>query len=296
MRSFPLFAALLLVGCGSSQLMTGGNGGGSAQGDGGTRAGGSAGGGTAGGTAGGASAGGRAGGSGGGTVTGGGSAAGGSAAGGAAGGGTVTGGGMAGGGSAGGSSAGGSAGGGSAGCSASSCASGCCLNGTCQPGTQPLACGTGGITCVTCMTNEACNSQACGLDPQSMWRVHATSARIASTKIGGAGWDSFGGDPDGYVDLYCPATSSGITDSSSEVSNSLTPSWTDGECTMTAAALMSSGFAFAVYDGDGLLGGADDLIAPKTTVLVTGATLMAGTVMQGPVSALTSITFTFTRM
>lgn len=146
------------------------------------------------------------------------------------------------------------------------------------------------------MTNQACNGQQCGLDPQSMWRVHATTARIAATKIGGAGWDSFGGDPDGYVDFFCPATSSSITDSSSEVTNSFTPSWTDGECTMTAAALLSSGFAFAVYDGDGLLGGADDEVAPKTTVTVTEATLMAGTVMRGPVSALTSITFTFTRM
>lgn len=146
------------------------------------------------------------------------------------------------------------------------------------------------------MNNQACNSQMCGLDPQSMWRIRATTARIMATKIGGAGWDSFGGDPDGYVDLYCPATSSSITDSSSEVTNSLTPSWTDGECTMTAAALMSSGFAFAVYDSDGILGGADDLIAPKTTVMVTGTTLMAGTVMRGPVSALISITFTFTRM
>jgi len=146
------------------------------------------------------------------------------------------------------------------------------------------------------MNTEACNSQMCGLDPQSRWRVHASTARIAATKLGGAGWDSLGGDPDGYVDLYCPATNSGITDSSSPVTNSFTPSWTDGQCTMTAAALLSTGFAFAVLDSDGLLGGADDLIAPKTTVTVTGATLMAGTVTRGPVSALTSITFTFTRM
>lgn len=291
MRTLPLFTALLLVGCGSAQLMTGegGRGGGSAQSDGGARAGGSAGG-AAGGSAGGAS-----GGSGGGSVTGGGSG-GGSSAGGSAAGGSATGGGSTAGGSAGGSSAGGSAGGGSAGCSASTCASGCCLNGTCQPGTQPLACGTGGVACATCMTNQACNSQQCGLDPQSMWRVRATTARIAARKLNGDNWDGLGGDPDGVAHLYCPATSSSITDSSSEVTNSFTPTWTDSECTMTAAALLSSGFAFAVADADGLLGGADDQIAPKTTVMVTEATLMAGTVMRGPVSALTSITFTFTRL
>lgn len=215
--------------------------------------------------------------------------------GGSAAGGSAMGGGSAGG-SAGGSSAGGSAGGGSAGCSASTCATGCCLNGTCQPGTQPLACGTGGVACETCMTNQACTTQQCGLDPQSMWRVRATSARIAARKLNGDNWDGFGGDPDGTVDLYCPSTSSSVTDSSSEVTNSFTPTWTDGECTLTAAALLSSGFAFAVFDADGLFGGANDQIAPKTTVPVTEATLMAGTVMRGPVSALTSITFTFTRM
>ena len=216
--------------------------------------------------------------------------------GGAAAGGSAMGGGAAAGGSAGGSSAGGAAGGGSAGCSASTCATGCCLNGTCQPGTQPLACGTGGMACETCMTNQACTAQQCGLDPQSMWRVRATTARIAARKLNGDNWDGFGGDPDGTVDLYCPSTSSSVTDSSSEVTNSFTPTWTDGECTMTAAALLSSGFAFAVVDADGLFGGANDQIAPKTTVMATEATLMAGTVMRGPVSALTSITFTFTRI
>ncbi|MDP3233286.1 MAG: hypothetical protein Q8N26_10960 [Myxococcales bacterium] len=288
MRTLSLFTALLLVGCGSAELTTGGGGGGAAQGDGGARAGGSAGG-SAGG-AGGSAAGGA---SGGGSVTGGGSA-GGSSAGGAAAGGSATGGGSSAGGSAGGSSAGGSAGGGSAGCSASTCASGCCLNGTCQPGTQLLACGTGGAACETCMANQACTAQRCGLDPQSMWRVRTTTARIAARKLNGDNWDTFGGDPDGYVNLYCPATSSSVTDRSSEVTNSFTPTWTDSECTMTAAALLSTGFAFAVSDGDGL--SSDDEIAPKTTVMVTEATLMAGTVMRGPVSALTSITFTFTRM
>ncbi len=145
------------------------------------------------------------------------------------------------------------------------------------------------------MTNEACTGQTCGFDPQSMWRVHPSSAVTNSTKIGGSGWDSFGGDPDVYVDLHCPA-SGGITDSTSTASDTTTPSWSDGECVMTAAELMSTGFAFAVYDEDGLLGGADDLVAPKTTVPVTSADLMAGSVMRGPVSALTSITFTFSRM
>jgi hypothetical protein len=151
------------------------------------------------------------------------------------------------------------------------------------------------MACDTCMTDQACNSQRCGLDPQSMWRVRATAARISPTKTGGAGWDTLG-DPDPYVNLYCPASSTTITDASSDVTNSYTPTWTDSECTMTAAALASSGFAFSVYDADGFFGGADDLIAPKTTVTVTEPNLMTGSVVRGPISTLISITFTFTRM
>ncbi len=146
------------------------------------------------------------------------------------------------------------------------------------------------------MTNEACTAQACGFDPQSMWRLHPSTARVAPTKLSGSGWDPGGAAPDPYVQLFCPATSSSFTDRTASASTTLTPSWSDGECVMTAAQLMSTGFAFAVYDADGLLGGADDLIAPKTTVMVSGADLMAGTLTRGPVSALTSITFTFSRM
>lgn len=294
MRSSFFVAALLSVGCGSASLTTGGGtGGGSVT----TMDAGAAGGSASGGGQAGAPGGGVAGGRAGGTATGGGLATGGGVVGGGtggSGGGVVTGGGVAGGGMAGGGAAGGSAGG-SAGCSAATCATGCCLNGTCQPGTQPLACGTAGVACAQCMTNEACTGQTCGFDPQSMWRVHPSSAVTNSTKLSGSGWDSFGGDPDPYVDLHCPS-SGGITDSTSSVSDTTMPSWSDGECVMTAAELMSSGFAFAVYDADGILGGADDLIAPKTTVRPTSADLMAGTVMRGPVSALTSITFTFSRM
>lgn len=315
MRTPSLLLALVFVGCGSAQLMTGGTGGGTARVDGGPTGGGGAatGGGTAGGaaTGGGNTAGGSAfagGSAGGGSAFAGGSTAGGSAfAGGSTAGGSALAGGSAGGGSAGGNAAGGSvsgggsagggsSGGGTAGCTPTSCPSGCCLNGTCQPGTQPLACGTNGDACLTCMMNESCTNQACGIDPQSMWRVRPTSARVAATKIGGSSWDSFGGDPDPFVNVYCPATSSSVTASTSTVDNSYTPTWTSGECTMTAAALMSAGFAFSVYDSDGVLGGADDLIAPKTTVVLTSATLMAGTVTRGPISALTSITFTLTRM
>lgn len=187
-------------------------------------------------------------------------------------------------------------GGGSAGCTAASCPTGCCLNGTCQPGTQPIACGTGGVACAQCMMNQACANQTCGLDPQSMWRIHPTMGQVTMKKTNGDNWDGFGGAPDPYVNLYCPATAASITDTSSEASNTLSPTWTDGECVVTAAQLLADGFAFSVYDADGFFGGADDSIIGKTTVTVTMADLMAGSRAHGPGSALVSISFSLTRM
>lgn len=146
------------------------------------------------------------------------------------------------------------------------------------------------------MMNEACANQSCGLDPQSMWRVRPTMGTVTMRKPNGDNWDGFGGEPDPYVNLYCPATASSITVTSSEASNTLTPSWTTGSCVLTAAQLLSAGFAFSVYDADGFFGGADDLILAKTTVPVTTADLMAGSISRGPASALVSIAFTFTRM
>lgn len=280
MRSTLCLLALALSACGSAHLVTGspkdGGAGGTAMG-----------GGTGGAMGGGASGGGAVGGG----ATGGGTSGGGVAGGGVAGGGQA--GGVVGGGTAG----GGSAGGGSASCTATSCPTGCCLNGTCQPGTQPLACGTGGVACAQCMTGDACSTaQTCILDPQSQWTVHPASAAVNSSKPSGSGWDSFGGAPDPYVDLYCPASASSITDSSSSVDNSYQPTWSDGECTVTADQLMTTGFAFAVFDSDGLLGGADDSIAPKTTKVLTEAELRAGMVSHGATSGLGSIQFSLTRV
>ncbi|MBL8940923.1 MAG: hypothetical protein JNM69_40645, partial [Archangium sp.] len=97
-----------------------------------------------------------------------------------------------------------------------------------------------------------------------------------------------------YVDLYCPSNETSVTSSTPTVTDSSSPSWSSGGCVMTAAELLSLGFAFAVYDEDGAT--ADDRIAAKTTVTVTQSDLMSGTLTRGPMSSLTSITFTFSRM
>jgi hypothetical protein len=50
-------------------------------------------------------------------------------------------------------------------CGPGNCPSGCCdTNGMCQLGTDPAACGSGGVACASCATGQACTSQACSCD------------------------------------------------------------------------------------------------------------------------------------
>jgi hypothetical protein len=181
-----------------------------------------------------------------------------------------------------------------AGCSAASCATGCCLNGTCQPGTQPLACGTMGMTCAQCMAGTTCQMQGCRVDPTSMWRVRPVSATIAMRKANGDTWDINNGSPDVFVTMYCPATASSGTDTAT-VDNTFMPAWAMGGCTMTAGALQMTGFAFSVTDADGFPN-PDDTITGKTTVRLMPTDFTSPMLMRGPVGQTQSITFALTRM
>ncbi len=51
--------------------------------------------------------------------------------------------------------------GGSCQCDSTSCAGGCCSGGVCNPGTTASACGTGGLSCATCLAGWDCAAGAC---------------------------------------------------------------------------------------------------------------------------------------
>lgn len=57
--------------------------------------------------------------------------------------------------------------GGTGGCSPSLCPTGCCTaSGFCEPGTELIACGTTGIACLNCATNnQICSNQICVAGP-----------------------------------------------------------------------------------------------------------------------------------
>jgi hypothetical protein len=145
------------------------------------------------------------------------------------------------------------------------------------------------------MNGDVCTAQACGVDPTSMWRVRPVSAVIAAMN-GSSNWDTFGGLPDVFVTMYCPANASSGTDTPT-VDNTLTPSWSSGGCTASAQALLSTGFAWEAFDHDGVLN-PNDTITSKTTVTLSVMDLASTpmTLMRGPVGATQSIVFELTRM
>lgn len=167
---------------------------------------------------------------------------------------------------------GGTGGGTGSSCGASSCA-GCCLAGACQAGSTASACGKGGGTCSVCQAHQVCRvDQTCGVDPNSSWNVQPSSATITATN-NGTSWDADNSPPDPYVDLFCPAGASTITSTTPAVQDTLSPTWSTGGCIMKASDLLSSGFAFQVWDQDVL---SDDPVCPRTTLSVNQSDFVGG--------------------
>ncbi len=156
-------------------------------------------------------------------------------------------------------------------CGPNNC-TGCCLNGACQPGLTTAGCGKGGASCTVCTGRQICKAdQACGVDPESTWVLHPSAATIAA-KNGAADWDVGGGAPDPYVSLWCPPTNPAAVVTPT-VNDSLSPSWTTGSCTLKGKDLLSTGFAFQVFDEDIAVA---DPVSTKQTVVATEAQLQAG--------------------
>jgi hypothetical protein len=148
------------------------------------------------------------------------------------------------------------------------------MNGACQTGLTAAGCGKSGATCAVCSGKQICKAdQACGVDPESMWKVQPVSATVA-TKNGAADWDVGGGAPDPYVSMWCPpsATAPLVTPT---VKDSFSPMWTTGGCTVKGKDLLSLGFAVQVFDEDIA---APDAVGTKRTVVPTEAELLAGSV------------------
>lgn len=159
------------------------------------------------------------------------------------------------------------------GCTAATCA-GCCLNGACQPGNTAAACGKGAAACATCGTNQVCKAeQTCGVDPESTWTLQPTAASISTTIPGGGGtWDTMGGAPDPFVELWCP-TSAAASTRTPTVQDTFNPTWSSGGCSAKARELLQSGFGVQVWDEDATT---NDAITSKGTISVSEAALTEG--------------------
>lgn len=199
-----------------------------------------------------------------------------------------TGGGGAGGGAA-------TGGGSSQGCSAATCV-GCCFNNQCQPGNTASGCGKNGVACAACQTNQTCRvDQTCGVDPDASFRITPVSARVKMLDpADGQPWDAAASPPDTRVFLYCPASSPTPTASTSEATDTYTPSWstTNGTCVMKARDLLGSGFAFSAIDVDAI---SDDVILGPTTVTLGENNFVLGRGVLQNVGGFDEITFSVVR-
>ncbi|WNG55040.1 hypothetical protein F0U59_09820 [Archangium gephyra] len=168
-------------------------------------------------------------------------------------------------------------------CSASNCA-GCCFNNVCQTGNTASACGKAGATCSACGSAQVCRTnQTCGVDPNSVWRVQPTSARIASSD-NGTSWDGDGSAPDVVVAMRCPGST---TSTETPEVESYTPAWTSGGCTAKASQLLAEPWVFQLWDIDF---SSNDTITDSLALRITEEFLTAGGVTVNASGGMTSMT------
>jgi hypothetical protein len=168
-------------------------------------------------------------------------------------------------------------------CSAANCA-GCCFNNTCQAGNTAAACGKAGAACTACGTAQVClTRQACGVDPESTWRVQPLSARIAATDNGTA-WDGDGSAPDVFIAMQCPGSE---TVTSTPEVQSYTPAWSTGGCIARAGQLLAGPWVLQVWDSDVSV---NDTITDTLGFQLTEEDFTEGTLTFGSSGGMTSLT------
>ncbi|MBE2248820.1 MAG: hypothetical protein IAE78_04660 [Myxococcus sp.] len=186
-------------------------------------------------------------------------------------------------------------GGSSQGCSAATCV-GCCFNDQCQPGNTASGCGKNGVACTACQMNQTCRvDQTCGVDPDASFRITPVSARVKMLDpADGQPWDAAASPPDTRVFLFCPASASSSTASTSEATDTYTPSWstTSGACVMKARELLTGGFGFSAIDVDAI---SDDVIVGRTTVTLGENNFVVGRGGLMNVGGFDEITFSVVR-
>lgn len=121
--------------------------------------------------------------------------------------------------------------------------------------------------------------------------MQPTSASVKPTN-NGTSWDGDGSGPDPYVSLACPATSTTFTNSTPEVPNNYSPTWSTGGCTMKARDLMQTGFVFQAFDSDI---SADDPITQAYSSKVVEASFVQNGFTMAAMDGLNSLTFSLQR-
>lgn len=173
-------------------------------------------------------------------------------------------------------------------CSPATC-SGCCFNNICQTGTSITGCGKGGERCSVCdsAAYEIClPQQTCDLDPNGLWRLLLTAAKIRSTD-GTGGWDGTSGSlPDPYFRMG--------SFKSQTKADTLSPTWSDQGANFKASDLTSLGVYLEIWDEDAT--SSDDVVAPRSLFRFQTANLAAGEATISGWGQTTSVTLRFVKL
>ena len=126
------------------------------------------------------------------------------------------------------------------------CASGCCSGTGCQAGNTTAACGTGGNACTACGGGQTCTANKCTTSTTATFDFLAVSAKLPAKNQSGGNWDGFGGLPDPLVTV----TSGAVNASSTNKSDTLTPTWNEKVITNLTANALKASLRIDVTDAD----------------------------------------------
>lgn len=155
-------------------------------------------------------------------------------------------------------------------CNADTCSNGCCIAGSCYRTNSDYACGSLGGQCSRCQVPQTCQREdvfrgwECLLEANAQWTLQPKEAKIPPTKPNGDHWDTDKSPPEVILTLDCPKDGKVTQVKTKEVS-SFTPTFTQGNCTTTAAELLKAAIHIKMVDMD-FLGFTDDILVTDHTL------------------------------
>ena len=128
------------------------------------------------------------------------------------------------------------------------------------------ACGIDGVMCRACSAGTTCSAGACEAEPESEWDLVVIDGELNPRNLDDGAWDFGGGRPDPRVEVVVEDDVSGFDGQTSDLTDTLTPTWEETTVTAVKARQLMSRIEITVVDND-TIPNPDDFVGTCETSL-----------------------------